>query len=215
MRALEAHSRLVALGQSVFRTADAAACLRVSNPHANKILTRLAQTKHVIRLSHGQWAFPEHVDILVVPTYLTAPFPSYLSLQTALYYHDMVSQIPSVTYAVSLARTKRHVTPIGVVSVHHVQPNFFFGYTVDEQTGARIATPEKALVDLLYLGPAKSGLFRSLPELELPSKFRIAEARRMIGKIGFKRRRTLVMKRFESILTLRTYDGHKVTRPRN
>lgn len=34
-----------------------------------------------------------------------------------------------------------------------------------------MATPEKALIDFLYLSPARSNLFRVLPELELPRDF--------------------------------------------
>ena len=51
-----------------------------------------------------------------------------MSLQSALYLHGMISQVPTVTYAVSLARTRRFVTTLGTVSVHHVQPPFFFGF---------------------------------------------------------------------------------------
>ena len=62
----------------------------------------------------------------------------------------MISQVPAVTYAVSLARTRRFATPVGTVSVHHVQPSFFFGFE-DAGRGGRLATPEKALVDVNWL----------------------------------------------------------------
>jgi predicted transcriptional regulator of viral defense system len=48
---------------------------------------------------------------------LTAPFPAYVSLQSALYLHGMVSQVPAVTYAVMLARARRFVTPLGTVAI--------------------------------------------------------------------------------------------------
>lgn len=200
MRSLEAHSRLIQMGVPVFQTADAAACLRISNPHANKVLTRLAESDHVIRLIHGRWALPERVDILTIPEYLTAPFPAYISLQTALYYHGMISQIPVVTYAISLARTKRFATPLGVVSIHHVHTDMFCGFEVQPKTGVKLASPEKALFDVLYLGATKTNLFRTLPELELPSKFKIGEIRRLIRQLKSQRQRTLVERRLESIL---------------
>lgn len=199
MKALEAHSRLKQLAVPVFQTADAAACLGISNPHANKTLTRLAESKHVIRLSHGRWALPEMVNALTVVQFLTAPFPSYLSLQTALYHHGMISQIPSVTYAISLARTKRHTTPLGVVSIHHIHPDLFFGFEIHLKTGVQIASPEKALFDVLYLGTTKSNLFGILPELELSPKFKMGEIRRAIKRIASQRQRTLVERRLESI----------------
>ena len=75
----------------------------------------------------------------------------------------MISQVPAVTYAVTLARTRRFVTLLGTVSLHHVQPRFFFGYEDAGRAGGRLATPEKALVDFLYLTPARSRVFRRFP----------------------------------------------------
>ena len=44
-------------------------------------------------------------------------------------------------------------------------------YEVHPMLGVKIASPEKALLDALYLRPARSRLFRALPELELPRTF--------------------------------------------
>lgn len=77
----------------------------------------------------------------------------------------MISQIPAITYAVSIGRTKRYETPLGVVSFHHVHPSFFFGFETIGKGMVKMATPEKALIDFLYLSPSKSRLFRALPEL--------------------------------------------------
>lgn len=139
---------------------------------------------------------------LALPEYLTAPFPAYVSLQSALYLHGMISQVPSVTYAVSLARTRRFTTPLGTVSIHHVQPPFFFGFE-DAGHGGRLATPEKALVDFLYLAPARSQLFRALPELEWPRRFSVRKARAIVGRIEAERRRTLVSRRLDALLERR------------
>jgi hypothetical protein len=111
----------------------------------------------------------------------------------------MISQIPAVLYAVSLARTKIHRTSLGTVSVHHVDPSFFFGFQPAEINAGKIATPEKALVDFLYLSPARSRLFRALPELEFPSGFKVREARKIIRRIHSIRRRNHVSRLFEEI----------------
>jgi hypothetical protein len=115
----------------------------------------------------------------------------------------MISQMPAVTYAVTLARTRRYATPLGVVSLHHVQPTFFFGFEDHGDAGGRLATPEKALVDFLYLAPARSKLFRALPELEWPKKFRVSTARAMVQRIAPVRRRTLVAQRLKALLDTR------------
>ncbi len=202
MRLVDVHARLLQMGTPVFRTTDAAACLKIENAHASKLLERLAMAGHLVHLARSVWGVSGQVDPLALPSLLTAPLPSYVSLQTALYYHGMISQMSAVIYAVSLARTRRFNTPLGVVSVHHVDPGFFGGFVPMGKSRIPMATPEKALIDLLYLGPARSGLFRSLPELELPTSFKTGRARDMIRQIRSDRRRAGVAKRFESLMAL-------------
>ena len=157
----------------------------------------------MIRLRRGVWALPNRVDPLALPEYLTAPFPAYVSLQSALYLHGMISQMPAVTYAVTLARTRRFTTPLGTVSLHHVQPSFFFGFEDAGRSGGRLATPEKALVDFLYLTPARSRLFRALPELEWPKRFSVSAARGVVERIEPVRRRTLVGRKLRQLMETR------------
>jgi predicted transcriptional regulator of viral defense system len=199
MKLINIYHKLNQLEQPVLRTNDVAAYLDITTTNASKILARLSEAKHIVHLARGLWAFPMYLDILALPQYLTAPFPSYISLQTALYYHGMVSQLPEVLYAISLARSKRFITPLGVISIHHVQPDFFFGYE-EKSRNVKMATPEKALVDIFYLTPAKSRLFTSLPELELPKDFSIQKTKNIINKIKSTSRKELVKKRFEIIL---------------
>jgi predicted transcriptional regulator of viral defense system len=200
MKLIETHARILRMGSNVFRTADAAAYLGVSNSTASRLLARLATAGHLLRLRHGVWAVPGRLDPLALASHLTAPFPSYVSLQSALYYHGVISQIPNIIYAVSVGRTRLFRTPLGTVSIHHLQPDFFFGFEVLEAAGVSMASPEKALVDYLYLRPARSNLFRALPEVELPSKFNIKLARRIIERIPSVRRRTLVARAFDKLL---------------
>jgi predicted transcriptional regulator of viral defense system len=200
MRLLDALTRLQRLDQPVLETGDAAVILGVGKAHASKIVTRLAESGHLLALRRGVWALPGRLDPLAVPERLTAPQPAYVSLQSALYYHGMISQIPSSVYAVSLARTRRYTTPLGVVSVHHVAPEFFFGFETLGEKGIRIARPEKALLDVFYLAPTRTRLFCELPEVERPDGFNTQEALRMISLIPFSARRNMVAKRFNQWL---------------
>lgn len=208
MRLIDALATLSAMQAPVFDTRDAAARLGVDTAHASTVLARLAATRHVVRLRRGVWAFRDRVDPLALPEYLTSPFPSYVSLQSALYLHGMIEQVPAVTYAVSLARTRRFITPLGTVSIHHVDPGFFFGFEPAGSSGGRLATPEKALIDFLYLAPARSQLFRALPELELSARFGLRRARAIVARIGSARRRTMVSRALDAIV-LRARDGRR------
>ena len=202
MKLLDVHAKLLEMNVAVSKTSDAVACLNIDSSHASKLLTRLSMSGHLVHLRRGLWAFRDKVEPLALPVYLTDPFPSYVSLQSALYYHDMISQIPAITYAVSIGRTKRHDTPLGVVSVHHVHPSFFFGFETVGKRIAKMATPEKALIDFFYLSPAKSSLFKALPELELPRGFSEKKAYKIINKIRSVRRRNLVKSLFEKTLQM-------------
>lgn len=200
MKLIDAQQKLLSLNSPIIETSDAAACLNISIVHASKILTRLVDAKVFIKLSKGKWA-TEKVDPLVLPEYLTAPFPSYISLQSALYHHGLISQVPAVVYAVSLARTKRYKTPLGTISVHHFLPNLFFGFDYIPKTTIKIASPEKALFDTLYLYPSRTLLFKALPEIELPKNFDVKKILKWTNNISSKQRAGIIKKRLNDILS--------------
>ena len=199
MKQTLALSRLQSLGHPVFITRDVAALLDVNPTNASKILTRLAQEGFIMRLTRGCWCLTKGINRLAIPEYLTVPYPAYISLQTALYHHGIISQIPVVTYAVSLARTKRHQTPMGIFSIHHMDAGFFFGYELTGAEGIKMATPEKALLDIFYLSPTRSRLFVSLPETEIPASFQWKPAYDMLKRLKSSQRRTLVLKRLKAL----------------
>ncbi len=198
MRIIDAEQKLLALKQPVLQTRDVSACLNIPDAQASKILDRLTKAGRFVRLMRGKWATTPQIDPLILPEYLTAPFPSYISLQTALFYHGYLSQIPQSIYAISLARTRQYATRFGMISIHHLQSDFFFGFETVNQI--KIATPEKALIDLLYLTPAKSKLFKTLPEVEFPKIFSLKRAKTIIQKITSQQRRTLVERRLKVLL---------------
>lgn len=200
MQLVEVLSRLQGLNQIVVTTSDVMALLGAQKSHASKLLSRLADSGHLVRIKRGLWAVSEGLDPLLLVESLTAPFPSYVSLQSALYHHGMISQIPRVTYCVSLARSRVYETPVATFSVHHIAPGFFTGYEETGQRAIKMATREKALLDFLYLGPSRSRLFAALPELDLTSAFNVNRARRFLDLIKAPRRRALVAKRLESLL---------------
>jgi predicted transcriptional regulator of viral defense system len=199
MTLIEALAKIQLLNQPFFETRDLAALLKVTNLNAAQIASRLAKAGLLVKLARGRWAIQGRIDPFAVPEHLTAPFPAYISLQSALYHHGMISQIPSVVYAVSLARTQRRQTPLGTYSIHHVEPTFFFGYELNDTDQAKVATPEKALVDYLYFRPARTRLFVHLPEIEFPKKFDWKLASRMTQEIQSHSRRALVDQALSSL----------------
>jgi len=199
MRALDTYAELRRFGRPIVTTDDVAVRTRASTSAAARILERLSTRGLVKPLRRGLWAVDPNVDPLLVPEYLTAPLPAYISFQSALYLHRMISQLPHVIYVASLARTRRVRTAIGTYSIHQIAPQFFGGFETS-RSQLRLATPEKALLDLLYLTAAKSRLFARLPEIELPARFSLRECRRWIARIPASYRRTMVRRRLEALL---------------
>ena len=79
---------------------------------------------------------------------------SYISLQSALDYYGMIPEsVPTVT-SVTTSRPLTVNTPLGSFAFRHIQVNWFHGYSQVALGGnqrAFIASPEKALLDLVYL----------------------------------------------------------------
>ena len=76
--------------------------------------------------------------------------PSYISFETALNYHGVLSQFP---YEMTNATPKKTITKVvdeRVFSYTHIKKDLYWGY---EKTleGFLLATPEKALLDQAYL----------------------------------------------------------------
>jgi len=199
MKMTQALAALSQLQSPIFRTRDAAACFDVNRNHASKILARLGDQGLLNELSRGFWALASFKEPLLLPEYLTAPHPTYISLQSALHYHGLIQQIPQVIYAVSLSRSKRYDTPLGTFSIHHIDASFFFGFESIGRFNLKMATAEKALIDFLYLSANKTRLFSKLPEWEIPKGFSWQRCRTMVGRINSPRQKTLVLEKLEAM----------------
>jgi predicted transcriptional regulator of viral defense system len=112
--------RLNKMGKPVFTTGDAALNLGMTRSAASRALSRLAGAGLVLSIRRGLWSLETQIDPLRLPEYLTAPFPAYVSLQTALQLHGMISQVPQVIYVASLAPTRGIKTRIADYSVHRL-----------------------------------------------------------------------------------------------
>jgi len=200
MKAASALAHLRGLGKRVVTTNDVTLALGVERSAATHTLKRLTAEGLVTKIRHGLWAIDPALDPLVLPEYLTAPLPSYVSFQSALYLRGMVSQVPEVIYVASLAQTRRVRTTLGAFSIHRLAPTFFGGYETLKESGVRLATPEKALLDTLYLGPTRSRMFAHLPEIEIPKGFDRRKAQEWVARIPPGPRRASVEQRLDRLL---------------
>ncbi len=198
MNQIEALRRLREFGSPVIETRDASALLGVTPANGNAILRRLAGQRLITHLSRGRWLVDPKLSRFSLPEMISAPYPAYVSMQSALFHRGLIEQIPAVIYAATLSRPRRVTTPLGVISFHRLPPELFTGFEL-EADGSKIATAEKALFDVLYLSPARSRLFASLPELEIPKQFRWPQLREYAAQVQFSKRRKHVETRLTEL----------------
>jgi len=120
-------------------------------------LVRWTQTGRLYQLRRGLYA-------LAPPFQKVKPHPflvanrlvrgSYVSCQSALAYHGLIPEYTPVTVSVTSGRPDRKETPLGIFEFHHIQTAWLRGYRQVDLGGGQkafLATPEKALLDLIYL----------------------------------------------------------------
>jgi predicted transcriptional regulator of viral defense system len=82
---------------------------------------------------------------------------SYVSLETALSYYDLIPEHVASVTSVTTGRPQKLSNAFGRFTYRHIQTRFFYGFRhwrVSDQQHAFLASPEKALLDLIYLTPA-------------------------------------------------------------
>ncbi len=81
---------------------------------------------------------------------------SYVSCQSALAFYGLIPEYVPVITSVTPGRPARWETPLGVFEFRHLKTDLRRGYRLSEVSAGQqafVATPEKALLDLIYLQP--------------------------------------------------------------
>jgi predicted transcriptional regulator of viral defense system len=130
----------------------------VDRAKIQKQLSRWTAAKKIYQLRRGLYTLAKPYQKKQPHLFLIANAlisPSYISLQSALAYYSLIPEaVPQVLSITSRLRSQRYETPLGVFGYHHIKPQFFSGFQleqVDSDQFAYIARPEKALLDLIYL----------------------------------------------------------------
>ncbi|MBF0198482.1 MAG: hypothetical protein HQL32_12265 [Planctomycetes bacterium] len=132
--------------------------LRKSADSVSGYLKRETSSGRVIRVRKGLYAFPENKDGLIDGRILSQNIygPSYISMEYALSYNDLIPESVYTITNVSLNKSKHFSTPLGEFSYQRVPQKILFSQ-VERIQGQRggclfVAQPLKALCDTLYCG---------------------------------------------------------------
>jgi hypothetical protein len=133
------------------------ACLKAYSHPRDKI-TDLMGKGQIIRVKKGLYIFgqdyrkrPYSREILANLIY----GPSYISLEYALSYHGLIPERVESLTSVTTGRSRSFSTPVGLFTYRTIPLTFFqTGMTrneLDNDGAFLIATPEKALVDKIFI----------------------------------------------------------------
>jgi hypothetical protein len=129
----------------------------VDPKHVRRQLSRWVAAGRLFQLRRGLYALAPPYRLRPPHPFLVAnrmSRPSYVSLESALAYHGLIPEHVPITTSVGTGRPDRWQTPLGTFQLRHVSRSWFGGWVdfrLEQGERAALATPEKALLDLVHL----------------------------------------------------------------
>lgn len=123
-------------------------------------LSRWVAGRRLLQLRRGLYALASPFQKVKPHPFLVANrlvLGSYVSLQSALAHYGLIPEHVPVTTSVASSRPGRWETPLGLFEFRHLQRQLLHGYRrigLGAGQEAWVASPEKALLDLVHLEPA-------------------------------------------------------------
>ena len=158
-------------------------------------LTRWCRKGLLVKLRNEYYAFPEFRQIPDASRYVANRIyaPSYISLHSALSFYGMIPEEVVQITSVTTLKTAKFENAFGTFHYQNVKTPLYFGYEIklmQDGRGLLFATPEKALLDLLYLNPFYK-TEQDMEELRLDDDFMQSEFNRArledyLARIGSK-----------------------------
>jgi predicted transcriptional regulator of viral defense system len=130
-------------------------------PQVRLQLDRWEKAGKVVKVTKSVYSLaPPYIKIRPTPFAISSILrpSSYISLQSALGFYGMIPEYVPSTVAITTGRPWQIQSPLGRFVFRHIKAPLFWGYKqleVDDQI-CFIATPEKALLDLLYITPGSA-----------------------------------------------------------
>ncbi len=130
---------------------------KVSAPQVRLQLSRWVKDGRLIQLRRGLYALaPVWRKVEPHPFLIANQLQrgSYVSAQSALAFHGMIPEYVPVVTSVGPGRPETVQNPLGAFQFNHLATQLLFGYSqleVAPKQLAFVASPEKALLDLIHL----------------------------------------------------------------
>lgn len=134
-------------GRAVYSIQQLANLINKPKKIANVYSVRLVRKSLARRLIRGKISFAE--DEFIIASQLIEP--SYISLFSALLFHQLIKQVPKNIQCVATTNSREY-NLLGI-KYHKIPPRLFYGYKKYKKDFSYIlvADPEKAVIDAIYL----------------------------------------------------------------
>jgi len=121
-------------------------------------LSRWVKENLLVKLRNSWYSFPEYQKTPDLQYFVSNRIysPSYISLHSALAFYGIIPEAIVYTTAVSTLKKADFLNLFGSFSYQQILPELMFGYEQKpflNKQSLIFATPEKAILDLLYLYP--------------------------------------------------------------
>ena len=121
-------------------------------------LTRWTKQNLLVKLRNSWYSFPEYLKTPNIQYFVSNKIynPSYISLHSALAFYGIIPEAIVQTTAVSSLKKANFENNFGSFSYQQILPELMFGYEQKSflnKQSLNFASPEKAILDLLYLYP--------------------------------------------------------------
>jgi predicted transcriptional regulator of viral defense system len=166
--------------------------------YLRRLVSEWTKKEWLIELRRGMYLVNESHVLAKVERFALANLiyePSYVSLESALSFHGMIPEAVSQVTSVGTRKTARFTNVLGTFTYSNIKKELLWGYsrtTMGEGT-AFVASPEKAILDLVYL---RRGELKSAEELV--ESLRLENLERVGG-----RKLLAAAKRFDNAKVLR------------
>ncbi|MDE0039650.1 MAG: hypothetical protein OXU77_19150 [Gammaproteobacteria bacterium] len=160
------------LRHAVFTTRLFATLTKRGVDSASRTLNRLAARGQLAKVTRGIWAQTAHPAFtpFAAVGFLLGNEQGHVSFVSALHRHGVISQIPGAIHVATTGHSRVVDSPIGRFEFFRLRPQMMLTGVDVSATDPfyPIATPEKALLDTVYVALWRRR-FKRLPELDLES----------------------------------------------
>lgn len=148
------YNKLKKIKQLYFTYQDIAKILSISEDSARVLCARYVKQKYLIRLKRNFYLLKEKWDNITMDQRFELSnllqVPSYISLMTALSFYEYTTQVQQkFIESVSLYRTFTKEVEGVIFNYCKIKDKYYFNFI--KKDNIFIASPEKALIDSLYL----------------------------------------------------------------